>query len=184
MKLYIMRHGKTDWNAVYKCQGHTDIPLNDEGRRMAREAAERYRSLEYDVCYCSPLVRAYETARIVTEGRNVEIIKDDRLIEISLGKYEGSQNVMDKPDHPLYPFFMSPGTYVPLETTESFEEVAARGMDFIDHEIRPLSSKYKGILIVAHAVINKSIINSLQGIPKERFWEQPTKNCEIIELEI
>ena len=38
--LYIMRHGKTDWNAKYKLQGRTDIPLNDEGRQMAKRAGE------------------------------------------------------------------------------------------------------------------------------------------------
>ena len=41
--LYIMRHGRTDWNDAYKLQGRTDIPLNDAGRRMAQEAAQRYR---------------------------------------------------------------------------------------------------------------------------------------------
>ena len=39
--LYIMRHGKTDWNACHKLQGRTDIPLNDEGRMMAAEAGKK-----------------------------------------------------------------------------------------------------------------------------------------------
>ena len=43
--LYIMRHGRTDWNDAYKLQGRTDIPLNDAGRRMAQEAAQRYREV-------------------------------------------------------------------------------------------------------------------------------------------
>ena len=38
--LYVIRHGRTDWNVLYKLQGQIDIPLNDEGRQMAREAAE------------------------------------------------------------------------------------------------------------------------------------------------
>ena len=41
--LYIMRHGKTDWNEKHKIQGRTDIPLNDEGRKMAAAAAEEYK---------------------------------------------------------------------------------------------------------------------------------------------
>lgn len=41
--LYIMRHGKTDWNACHKLQGRTDIPLNDEGRMMAAEAGKSMR---------------------------------------------------------------------------------------------------------------------------------------------
>ena len=41
--LYIMRHGKTDWNVLHKLQGRTDIPLNEEGRNMARKAADIYK---------------------------------------------------------------------------------------------------------------------------------------------
>lgn len=40
--LYIMRHGKTDWNAMRKLQGRTDIPLNEEGRQMAEHARTEY----------------------------------------------------------------------------------------------------------------------------------------------
>ena len=41
--LYIMRHGKTDWNAKHKLQGRTDIPLNEEGIQMAEQAKEKYK---------------------------------------------------------------------------------------------------------------------------------------------
>ena len=43
--LYIMRHGKTEWNSLHKLQGRTDIPLNDEGRLMALNACREYRDL-------------------------------------------------------------------------------------------------------------------------------------------
>ena len=86
-----MRHGKTDWNLLHKLQGQTDIPLNDMGRKMAREAGERYKDIHFDVCYCSPLVRARETARLVLEGRDVPVIIDDRLAEMGFGIYEGTE---------------------------------------------------------------------------------------------
>ena len=56
--LYIMRHGRTDWNERNKLQGRTDIPLNAAGRKMAEEAAAVYKNVPLDVCYCSPLARA------------------------------------------------------------------------------------------------------------------------------
>ena len=46
--LYIMRHGKTDWNVLHKLQGRTDIPLNEEGRNMARKAADIYKDIKLD----------------------------------------------------------------------------------------------------------------------------------------
>ena len=69
--LYIMRHGKTDWNAAYRLQGQTDTDLNAEGVRMAQEAAREYKGIHFDVCYCSPLKRARETARLVLDGRDI-----------------------------------------------------------------------------------------------------------------
>ena len=48
--LYIMRHGRTDWNEMYKLQGSVDIPLNDTGRQMALEAGEKYQDMHIDVC--------------------------------------------------------------------------------------------------------------------------------------
>ena len=58
--LYIMRHGRTDWNERHKLQGRTDIPLNANGRQMAEKAREEYADVHFDVCYCSPLIRARE----------------------------------------------------------------------------------------------------------------------------
>ena len=77
--LYIMRHGRTDWNDLRKLQGRTDIPLNDAGREMADAARKEYADVRFDICFCSPLVRARETAEILLRGRDVPIIADDRL---------------------------------------------------------------------------------------------------------
>ena len=46
--LYIIRHGKTDWNAAFKLQGRTDIKLNEEGREMAQDAAMEARDIDFD----------------------------------------------------------------------------------------------------------------------------------------
>ena len=99
--LYIMRHGKTEWNVRHKLQGRTDIPLNEEGRKMAEKAHEEYKDINIDICYCSPLVRARETAEIVLRGRNIPILTDDRLVEMSFGEYEGVENSFHIPDCPI-----------------------------------------------------------------------------------
>ena len=48
--LYIIRHGKTDWNDRHKLQGRTDVPLNEEGRQMAEKAREEGLRAKYDTC--------------------------------------------------------------------------------------------------------------------------------------
>ena len=49
--LYIMRHGKTEWNKKKKLQGRTDIPLCREGIEMAEKAREEYKEVHLDICY-------------------------------------------------------------------------------------------------------------------------------------
>ena len=124
--IYILRHGKTDWNKRKKLQGRTDIPLCEEGRIMAQEAAEKYADVNFDVCYCSPLIRAKETAEIILKGRNVPIYTDDRLMEMCFGDYEGIERSFDIPDCPINPLFKDPENYVATNGAESFEELFLR----------------------------------------------------------
>lgn len=121
--LYIMRHGRTDWNVRHKLQGRTDIPLNDEGRMMAAEAGKQYSDIHFDICYSSPLERAKETADIFLKGRNVPVYTDDRLVEMGFGVYEGIENSFAIDDCPINTLFKKPEKYVTVEGGESFEEL-------------------------------------------------------------
>ena len=109
--LYIIRHGKTDWNNRHKLQGRTDIPLNEEGRRMAETARDEYRDVHFDICFCSPLIRARETAEILLKGRNIPILTDERLVEMSFGSYEGQENSFQIPNCPINELFFHPENY-------------------------------------------------------------------------
>ena len=68
MKIYMIRHGQTDWNLAGKIQGKTDVPLNEEGRAQARFLAEAMKSRPAVKVFTSPLKRARETARVVAEA--------------------------------------------------------------------------------------------------------------------
>ena len=157
--LYIMRHGKTEWNALHKIQGRTDIPLNEEGRLMAEKAWEEYKDLHIDVCYCSPLIRAVETAQIVLKNRKIPIIKDERLMEMSFGDYEGIENSFAIPD-----------------------ELFARTGAFLKEVIDPQLQEGKDILIVGHGAMNASIICQVKGMPIEEFWSAGLEQCKILEV--
>ncbi|PYI55153.1 histidine phosphatase family protein [Paenibacillus flagellatus] len=85
----LVRHGVTDWNAQMRAQGHTDIPLNETGRRQAERLGERLRGDAWDAVYSSDLGRALETARKAVAGRGLEIETDVRLREVFLGEIEG-----------------------------------------------------------------------------------------------
>ncbi|MCB0368605.1 MAG: histidine phosphatase family protein [Bdellovibrionales bacterium] len=96
--LYIFRHGETDWNAKRKFQGHTDIPLNDQGRSQATSLIDKFKNLSPEVCLSSDLVRAVETAKIGLKDHNLSYLYSDQLRETYLGDVEGlsQQDIIDR----------------------------------------------------------------------------------------
>lgn len=181
--LYIMRHGKTDWNAMHKLQGRTDIPLNDEGRAMAVQAAAACRNIHFDVCYSSPLCRARETAEILLSGREIPILTDERLVEMSYGIYEGVENSFQIPDCPINVLFWHPEQYtMPVQNGESLTELFARTGAFLREVVQPQLAQGKDILIVGHGAMNCSIICQVRSLPLEEFWNAGIENCKLMQL--
>jgi probable phosphoglycerate mutase len=150
---------------------------------MAAAAREKYANVHFDICYCSPLVRAKETAEIVLAGRNIPIIEDDRLKEMSFGVYEGTEDCFKIPDCPLNILFNEPEKYTtPVEGGESFDDLYKRTGEFIRETADPLLREGKDILIVGHGAMNLSIICQLKKIPLEKFWSVGIENCRLMKV--
>lgn len=180
--LYIMRHGKTEWNALRKLQGRTDIPLNEQGRTMALQAWEEYQTVNIDICYCSPLIRAVETAQIVLKNRNIPIITDDRLVEMGFGDFEGENSFQDF-DCPINVLFKEPEKYVAsVGGAETFDELFERTGAFLKEVIQPQLKEGKDILIVGHGAMNASIICQIKNLPIQNFWDAGLAQCKLMQL--
>ena len=85
MKLYLIRHGQTDWNVAGKIQGCHDIPLNETGRKQAQYLAEGMRNRPVTHIYSSPQIRALETARAIAASQGVEVTTLPGLREVEFG---------------------------------------------------------------------------------------------------
>lgn len=91
--LLVLRHGETEWNRVGRMQGHLDSPLTRTGRAQALRQRDILRDLGLSADWrwlSSPQERALATARIASEGLDVEIAIDDRLAEINVGDWTGA----------------------------------------------------------------------------------------------
>lgn len=89
MKLILVRHGETETNRLGKIQGVSQTPLNERGLEQAAAAARALESETPFSLYSSPLRRAAQTAEAVTRQTGVSAVRDDGLIEMDVGKFEG-----------------------------------------------------------------------------------------------
>jgi broad specificity phosphatase PhoE len=88
-RVYIFRHGETDWNREGRFQGHLDVPINETGRRQATELVSRLDGSGIEAILSSDLSRAYETARIVANQLGIPVFSHEGLREAHLGEAQG-----------------------------------------------------------------------------------------------
>ena len=133
-----------------------------------------------DVIYSSPLNRAYETALLIKGNKEISIIKDDRIREMSFGEYEGRIDAELK-DTTFKYFFDAPDKYTPCNEGESFEEVCERAADFMKDIMDKYGDTDKRIMIVAHGAMNKALMMYIRKKPMSEFWKPDLqKNCGVI----
>jgi broad specificity phosphatase PhoE len=89
---YIVRHGETDWNVAKKMQGQTDIPLNENGEAQAKEVAEKFEDIQFDLAFSSDLLRAKRTADIILLEKQLAVETTKALRERKFGEMEGKSN--------------------------------------------------------------------------------------------
>lgn len=188
MILYLIRHGQTDYNKQGKLQGGTDIPLNDYGRELAHIAAKRVENVEFDLAITSPLSRARETARILLGSRNVAIIEDARIREISFGEFEGmcwKEDNYNLPDPDFMNFFQAPERYAIPPQGESFQSILERTGQFWKDLCNKEEYRDKTILISTHGCALKAILANINGTPLEKFWGDGChRNCAITRVDV
>lgn len=178
MKMYFLRHGETDGNKEKILQGRIDNPLNENGKSQAMNARNEIDEIVFDDVYTSPLRRAVETAMIASGHEEEEIIKDERLVEISFGDMEG--RVVSKDNEKMVNFFMHPELYEVVDNGESYESLLDRIGEFLNE----MRYKYKdnpdaNILVVSHGALIHGIILLIKKLELKDFWVANVANCAI-----
>ncbi len=189
MKLYLVRHGETDWNKQKRVQGHSDIPLNDYGRELAEKTREGLADITFHLAYTSPLIRAKETAQIILRGRNIELIEEESIQEISFGAYEGmvcrGENRAAESDT-FTKFFDDTANYVPTENGESIRQLIKRVDGFLKTIYMDEELKEKTILLSTHGAAVTAMKNCIKKqMDIAKFWSAGIpKNCAVTLVEV
>lgn len=188
MKIYIIRHGETDWNVIKRLQGRSDIPLNEEGKRLARVTAEALAEVPFTRIYTSPLLRAKETAMIIKGNREIPVIEEERIQEISFGIYEGficAEEHYTIPDPSFIHFFQQPEHYVAPEGAEEIEALCKRTTDFLQELVHTTAYQDDTILLSTHGAALRGLLSSINMNGVAEFWKGGVhKNCAVTILEV
>lgn len=189
MKLYIIRHGQTEWNTEKRLQGWNNSDLTQKGIQDAENLSERLKDTDFDHIYSSPQRRAFETAEIVKRDRNIDIVKLDGLKEIGFGSWEGMKidEILAEYKDEYRSFIDTPHLYEPIPGNESFEDIYERVDQALKKIIKRGGDK---VLIVCHGVTIKVLISIIKEIPLKDFSTIPIhigtalNICEVNEGEI
>lgn len=177
MKLYVVRHGQTNWNAEHRAQGKIDVDLNQKGIEQAKKVKEILKEKKIDFIISSPLKRAMQTAMVINEDRKLQILLDDRISERNLGDLQG-EKVEEIDFKTLWVY--SDSSYKKVESTKALFQRVYTFMDSIKKQYMD-----KQILLVTHGGVSVPIYCYFHGIPENKDLEEfILENCEIAEYEI
>lgn len=173
-KLVLVRHGQSLWNLEDRFTGWVDVPLTDQGRDEARQAAARLRDVRFDVAYTSVLWRAQETLDILLAvlGQKPPIIRDQALNERHYGDLQGLNKKRTAERYGAEQVHIWRRSYdEPPPRGEALKDTAARTLPFFERAILGDIALGKNVLVVAHGNSNRSIVMKLDGLSKEQVLE-------------
>ena len=160
--VYFIRHGETDYNKADLFTGSTDVALNNVGRIQAQDAAKKLSSFNIEEIWTSPLIRAKETAEIISANLNLPVVTFSVMAERHFGRLEGKlKNSVDR---------------------KTLPDDAENEVDFHQRAKEVLSlicKRNKNILIVSHSGIFKGISRILNN---NEDVELKIDNCEIVKI--
>ena len=168
-KVYFVRHGESQWNVEDKICGVTDSPLTDKGCEQAVKTILES-GIHADMILYSPLQRAADTARKISEITGIPAREEPRLIEQNFGIWEGTspRNSLD--------FFQAKLNFInSFERGESMFRVAQRMYNLLD-ELKVDNQTY---ILVAHNGIARFVKSYFEDMGNEEFAAFGVKNCEV-----
>ena len=170
MKLYITRHGKTQWNLESRFQGVKDSPLIESGIRDASDLHDYLMNEHFDAIYTSPLGRAKQTCELIFKNREVVIEEEPRILEMNFGVFEGmkTEDIFESYGELYDHLWNQPEKFTRCpEGGESFEEVLSRVDSFVS-DLKQLEDDKK-VFIVTHGMYFICLLGYLMGLQPVDF---------------
>lgn len=175
--VYYVRHGETVWNTENKVCGMVDSPLTEKGHQQAIELGKKIaeEGLHIDEILHSPLSRATDTARHISEMTGIPMRPEPRIIEQHFGYFEGTDRCTDEFARARTQFADWNGD------GESMLKICQRVFNVLD-EIKAESDE-KVYLLVAHNGIARAVNAYFNSMSNEEYGAFRMENCDILKFE-
>ncbi|MFM6927478.1 MAG: histidine phosphatase family protein [Bdellovibrio sp.] len=181
--IYLFRHGQTDWNLARRMQGHTDIPLNSEGRSQAETLQDFFKENPVELMVSSDLTRAKQTAEIANKHLQAQHMLNPDFREVFLGDIEGltQDEIIARYGEDCWLKWTSHEsknfsfTYQNGESALSAIERFQKGLTQLC-----LSSKEDHIGLCTHGLMMRRFLHSLRPDLKEPL---PIPNCVVYKIQ-
>lgn len=173
--LHLIRHGESKANASGIYQGQSfDTALTDKGKRQARAVGKILKLARANKIYTSPLLRTKETAEIINRQMQVELVYDERLLEINHGSWEGkTAEQFDEQENELLKQWRKNPVGVKMIGGESIQDVVARCVDFV------ASIEDDQFVVVTHDLVVRVIASMAIKHDFAYLWKYTLDNCGI-----
>ena len=181
-RIYIARHGETEYNRLDIIQGSKDIALNAAGLLQARALANRFTEIPVDAIFSSTMIRARQTAEAVAVLKNMEVTTFPELKEMNFGDYEGLNYFDVKDDFMALKKDWETGLFdKACKNGESPNEVYQRA----DHRCRTIFEENEGknILMVLHGRLIRILFTQWFGWDLRQMNQFSTPNVSFNLLE-
>ena len=160
-KVFLVRHGVTDWHREGRVLGQRDIPLIPEGIAQAEAVADALGSLAIADVISSPLVRAVQTAEIIGKRFGIQVARDPRFVDFRVGRWEG-MSYAEISASPEYQRFIADPVSERIPGGESMADIRKRAVAALEQSLEDSPSGV-GIVIVTHAGIIRVLLTHYAG---------------------
>jgi broad specificity phosphatase PhoE len=186
LRIILIRHGQTRWNAGSAggehFRGRIDVPLNAVGEAQAQAVAECLAAVEFSAVYASPLLRAMRTAEPIARGCGLAVRPCEGLLDIDYGEWGGLSHAQVAARWPaLYARWRSAPHEVQVPGGESLAEVRRRILAGLDE----ITARHRDeiVAMVGHQVVNKVFLCAALGLGNDAFWRIRQDTCCINRLD-
>ena len=171
LNLYFLRHGETVYSQSGGFCGDLDPELTDDGLQMAQAFADKYKSLDWNAVYVSPMKRTIATATPLCQAMGLEMQLRDGLKEIRYGEWEGQTTELVKEQYADdYMRWLTEPAWNPPTGGETAVQIASRASLVVSE----IEEKHKAgnVLVVSHKATIRIILCTLLGIDLGRYRDR------------